>query len=752
MGLCGSGHGGEITMSGNFLSEKSMRYAYAGRLYLFSLYIANAIFFFMVFVPVHAMAAEDIRLSTEFKYINSDFESTNNDTGDVTDSKTSSFEQDYNITMRRDLYPFLLLEGGAFFELDDFRSTTDDTTFESNAREIRPFIGLSLRSPLYSAGITFRQTEIKREFQDVPASRDYLKTFNTSFSYRPAGLPHFDLFHDRFHTYNDDKTEDAVSSLSNATVTYNVRSHPVRYSYKRTKTEDLLEGSESVQESHAANTSYQRTFFNGRLSMNASYGVSFDVTRVPVAGTVDAPLSPVQGLYSARIDPRPLDPLTALIDGNVTASTGINIGWTDAGEPDRNIGLDFGFSVSVDQLIIYVDRSVPSSASNTFAWAVYTSPDNTATSVWTLHTVVSPAPFGTFQNRFEISFPEVITRYIKVVVSPLSPIFTGINEIENIFITEMEAFITTSSEDDEKRVDSDHNFSTQLNATISDKTSIGYNLVSYLRKDDSDPSSDRVSLQNAVYIRHIFNRIFNGNMAVSRAESKTTLDSDDVTRRVSHDFSSVLTAAYLPTLSQSLAFGANEEESEEGKFDSRSLFLRTNAALYRGWDAYADVGYTQSESTAGETTSIIFSIETLVVPNNEMSLDARYSESRNEDDEGDTSIEREYDVRATYNPFRYITFFARLLVNDKSDRDRTELQTYTVSWSPFPDGDIQLSLQHNESLRPSDDREDRSTGGNARWNINRYATLILTYYFTTSETVVATSEGSTFSAELDMNF
>lgn len=744
-------------MSGNALLKDRLGCAFAKRFFFLSLILSQVIFFSLALLPLHTIAADDIRITTEFQYSNSNVESTNKDTGIVTESDFSTFDQNYNIIFSRQLYPFLSLDGGASFELEKFRSTSDEVTSESRIREIRPYVGLALGSPLYSAGILFRSTERKNEFQDLPVSRDFQKNFNTSFEYRPLGLPQLQFYHDRLHVYDDIKTVDAVSSQSTATLTYDLRTHPVSYTYRRNKTENRLDDFESVAETHIANTSYGRTFLNGRLSMNAAYNVTFDVKRVPDTGTASSFISPADGLFSVDNTPQDgpaLAIVTELRDGNLIASSGINIGWADAIEADRNIGLDFGFLVGVDKLLVYVDREIPSTASNTLSWAVYTSPDNNDTSIWTRHhAVISPAPFGIFENRFELSFPEVQTRFIKVVVSPLATIFSGIIELENIFITEIEAFATVASTGDEKRVDSTHNFSSQLNAKLSEKTSIGYNLSTSLRKEDVKPPSEELELINNFHLRHIFSKVFSATASLSRDESKTTLGSD-VTRRIGHQFVSNLRAAYLPTLSQVLSFATGEEESEEGKLKNTSLFLRTNAALYRGWDAFIDIGYSLSESALeGKTTGISLNAETSIVPNEEISLDFRYSEIKNINEEDDTiSIERTYDAQASYNPFRYISFFARLLITERSDRESAELQTYSLNWSPFPDGDLQILLSHNESLRPTDDVESRSTGGTVRWNINKYATLLVSYFYTSSETAIQTSDASTYSAELDMNF
>jgi hypothetical protein len=45
---------------------------------------------------------------------------------------------------------------------------------------------------------------------------------------------------------------------------------------------------------------------------------------------------------------------------------------------------------------------------------------------WTLHQTILSAPFGAFDNRFELTFANVSTRYIKAVTDPLSPVVPGL--------------------------------------------------------------------------------------------------------------------------------------------------------------------------------------------------------------------------------------------------------------------------------------------------------------------------------------
>ena len=108
-----------------------------------------------------------------------------------------------------------------------------------------------------------------------------------------------------------------------------------------------------------------------------------------------------------------------LIDGNLTAGAGIDLGLPAPAEDaqSRNIGLDFLNPTEVNRLLVWVDRDLPVEVANSFSWEIYSSPDNV---IWRRETGVSAAPFGPFENRFQIDFPAVTARYVKVVTRPLS--------------------------------------------------------------------------------------------------------------------------------------------------------------------------------------------------------------------------------------------------------------------------------------------------------------------------------------------
>ena len=116
-------------------------------------------------------------------------------------------------------------------------------------------------------------------------------------------------------------------------------------------------------------------------------------------------LSAASSLSQTRPRLGALAPNAALIDGNLTASAGIDIGLPPLGgnlQP-RNIGLDFLNPVQVNDLQVWVDRTLTPVVAASFSWDIYTSADNLT---WTLYQTVFPATFGPFQNRFDIQIRE----------------------------------------------------------------------------------------------------------------------------------------------------------------------------------------------------------------------------------------------------------------------------------------------------------------------------------------------------------
>ena len=79
----------------------------------------------------------------------------------------------------------------------------------------------------------------------------------------------------------------------------------------------------------------------------------------------------------------------------------------------------------------------------------------------------SPAVFDTFQKHFEIAFTNVVKRYVKVVVNPLSPAVPSASQFPSIQVTEMRAEIVRSAEEvTEKQVSTVQRYNLDLRARL----------------------------------------------------------------------------------------------------------------------------------------------------------------------------------------------------------------------------------------------------------------------------------------------
>jgi hypothetical protein len=439
----------------------------------------------------------------------------------------------------------------------------------------------------------------------------------------------------------------------------------------------------------------------------------------------------------------------ALVDGNVIASAGLNIGTSGDQATQVNIGLDFGLEVDVDQIRIWVDRRLTANVADSFSWSIYTSPDNLDTSTWTLIATVSPAEFGTFDNRFEISFPQVNTRFIKAVTRPLEPTVIGAANFANIFVTEMEAFITQSGvEVDNKQKNIDHNYNLNLRGQLTEKTSAGYNLL-FIRQHQEPPDTDRTQVTNDVFISHYFNDIFSANANAQRTDI-SFLD-DDTTN---YTYGAALRAAWMRTLNQSLTYSGRYRDESDGDAYQNSIFLRSNAILYKGWNAFVNTGYGwEKPANEPQITSTFVNGGTNIEPNPNIDINLNYSYKRTRQSGLDIgpNTQQEFGFQGFYTPFRNLSFFAKINWVDRDGSTET-FQNYNVNWSPFPDGDLQLFFTYGEILRSTNNQQERVVGPSLKWTVGRHIFLDMSYTFNQIENDVQKTDAHVFFGDLKLIF
>jgi hypothetical protein len=697
--------------------------------------------------------ADSLRFRADLEATLTDVEVTDKATGDRIDSDVTFTNQQYNLDFTKNLFPNLTLLGGALYELTNIDTTTDGQDSENDETFLRPFIRLDLNTDLYRAGAEYRHTRIDSDFDDDLSITDKRDEFDTFFGYSPAGLPEFTARYNQIHSYNDAGTRDFMEKTWQLESAYNpIDTLRLFYFYQHDLDEDRNRDQEVANQRHTGRIDYARQFLDDRVAVNTGYQIDYNLQELPSEGVADTEITPTAGLFSFESDPQ--NPVTALavnnalIDGLLTVPTTINIGLGGDQVNDTSIGLDLGLPTDINRILLWVDRRLTPSIAGSFVWSVYTSPDNLDTSTWTQVVNVAPAEFGTFENRFEIVFPTVTTRFIKIVTSALSPAFPGSASFPNIFVTEIEPFQRISGvqvTNDLKTVD--HNYNLTVTGSLSPRTVVGYDLFYRLRRQDlpfQDDTDERSELSNGMFLRHTFNPVFSTNARVLRSDTEVNED-----KIVDYNYSASLRAQYIDTFNQTLTFSGVRSELDEGTNSNNSVFLRNNAILYRGWSAFLDLGYTWEDTiSVGEDTTTEVRFGTNVQPHRTLTLtlDSRWRSTNFKSSEFEDFSEIDYNLQAFYVPFPSLSLFGRITVRDREDR-RDTVQNYSVNWSPFPDGDLQLSLAYSEILQSESDRRDRTYGPVISWNISRHLFLEAQYTISDSETEIQKIDTNTLRTE-----
>ncbi len=713
---------------------------------------AAAITLILTILPLSAWS-DGINFNSRLASVTSSSKTTLKSTNEQIDADFNSFDQRYNLDFSKSLFPYLTFTAGAFYQLNESTASNQDLETEIKQDRLSPFLEMNLSNPYYKAGLAYRKTMVEEQTTGLAETRSERDQYTATMGMTPMGLlPRWNLVFTRSITADEPETVEQQEDLFNFTTQYTLLSDlNLNYSYTRTDTDNRLRNFSTTEQNHFGRVAYAHNFLKNRLSLNSGYSINYNTLEFPGTATVDVPLLRSAGLSS--IDTTPTDgpalvATPALIDGNLNASAGLDVGLGGDESTLTNIGLDFGFSVDVNIIRIWVDRRLTDQIANSYSWSVYTSPDNLDTSTWTLVATVAPASFGVFDNRFEITFPTVNTRFLKVVTRPLLPSAPGASAFPNIFITEMEALNSKSGVAITDQTTSiNHNFNLNLQGRIGQKTTMGYNLYYTLRTED--PSDlERNQVTNGFYLNHIFNPTFSVNANIQRT------DESDFNYKSENSVSSAgLRAGWLKTLNQVLTYSRRTSSDELGDTLQNSLILRTNAILYHGWDAFLDLGYNWDEDAdSNQSTSRIIKGGTNIAPADTLTINLNYTykETEQQDLQADTLTETQIDLQGFYVPFPNLSLFAKISIVDKPTLSDT-FQNYSINWSPFAQGDLQFFLNYNEILRSENNQTEKTFGPSARWTIGRNLTLDLSYTLGAMENVLLKTDTESFSAEFKIH-
>ncbi|MFB3885113.1 MAG: hypothetical protein ACE144_07775 [Thermodesulfobacteriota bacterium] len=704
--------------------------------------------------------ADSVHGTLDFNY-SSITTKTTDATGNDTKTDSTTHNPRFTLNIDKTIYPNLRLIAGGMGERIVTDSETNGEDTKTTLTRIRPFLDLRLHTPFYTAGVGYSRREETIKTSGVPSTTDVNEEYNAILGWRPAGFPSWEMRYRRTNNFDEDRSvQDINQDFYSLISKYEYKGLTIDYLGTYTETKDNIIHFTTEDLLHSARLSYGGTFINDRLSLYSTYNYTHQEVKTTAAGSgfVSLQIFPVQGLFSLDDTPTdgpPLDPAPALIDGNVLVSTGVNIGVPSLGGDSRprNIGLDFGITTEVSQLFVWVDRELPTGISDSFSWQIYTSPDN---ATWTLSTTVNPAVFNSFQNRFEIDFPNVTTRFIKVVVDPLTAaeaalVPTFLNP-DAIHVTELQAFSRKAARELEgsvRRTSQIYNLDTKTR--ILDLPALYYDLTYYLNK--VDPSGQKeTTLSNGFSLIHRFSTIFSTTAKVAREEGK---ERDE--NRVAYIFNSAVNADFLRTLRSSLVLSGRDEEIGGRPSHTYSVILNNTAELYKGVDINLNGGMTFAKDETGERQrTTLFNFLSTITPRRDLTLNLNYSDTiarrSGGERESDTEQTQRGEVTVSYYPFRTLNLFGRIEIITQTHEDTRTTKDYGLNWAPFPDGALQLSFIFDEELRSEDNGLNRIIAPTLRWNMTKRSYVDLTYQMIKSESNQQKTDSKVISTNLKVFF
>lgn len=698
--------------------------------------------------------AEGLSGYLEFEYNRADTEQKNSG-GQSIDTSSDSLSQLYNLNFDRKIYPNLGLLASGLFRKRDISSDTDGTKSDTTTTTLRPYINLNLRTPLYFAEEVYSRNEEKRETSGVSPVTTVRESFISTIFWRPDRFPDLRLQYSRDHLYDKERSSlDTVTDLYQATSNYRPTGNLSLYYQGSFRNTDLRLSETTTKElNNNGRVNYSNNWWRRRITLGLDYNINNQVleTQTSGSGEVGVRVFPFAGLSTTSDTPENVALVSnpALIDGDVTVNTGINLGLPPPGGDTRlrNMGMDFLVATEINTLFVWVDRDVTQVA-DAFSWRVYTGDDNQN---WVLRQTVSPAVYSPTFNRFEIRFANINARYVKVVTGPLSPVVPFASGFPTILVTELQAEIRRpATEVAGKQTTTSQNGNLDLRAVLLEPINLTYEFTYIFTKRDSVGLLYTAS--NGLSCFRQFDKVFSGRGRVAFETGEEPAGHRDAILSTAS-----IMAVPFQTLYQSLTFSAREETVAGKKDTNISILLYNIAKLYEGIDANLGGGISfQEDPTGQKIRNTQVNGGATFVPNRKVNLTMFYTGTTTVTSGGELGGETTRSTRSgeadlALTPVQTVYLFGSYRIETSTSAPRRDILNYSLSWSPFPDGTMHLTFNYNETIR-SDDTKERSIVPSLRWYFTRRSFLNLSYQNLKTENPALTTTSNVYSGTIRVPF
>ncbi len=673
--------------------------------------------------------------------------------GAVTKTDTTSVYPTVTLNLNGLLFPQLRLNAGGVFELNKLTTDTDGTTTSSTISRNRPFFLLRSTNPVFAPGFGF----FRREDRNRTAGLTDIKLINNEWDgylgWNPDGGPRSEFQFVRTDTFDSDRAfQDTTRNFGSLVSNYSYKNLGLYYRGAYLDTDDHLHQVDTLQVTQGARASYAGSFIDKRLTVNGTYNITHQdltTTATGAGGEVQVPVTAFAGL--SRLSDTPVTVTLAqnalLIDGNLAAGAGVDLGLPlpPADTQARNIGIDFLNPAKVSRFLLWVDRDLPIEVASSFSWDIYTSVDNV---VWRQETTVSVAPFGPFENRFQIDFTPITARYIKVVTRPLSAAVANASSYPHILVTEIQPFLVLPPGDVRTTLtQTTHLVNTDVRFRILNAPALYYE-GSYFYNGPSTFGTHTDTLSNGLSANHTFNRFLSAFGRIAREQG-----TEPGGHRTATATTATLTIDPMPTLRTSLLWNGMDETIGGIPRSRNGFFVQNAAQPYQGVNLQFGIGWSAATELSGAIAhDRILNLSGTVVPVQHVSLTFNYDDTSTDRSGPYTGLPHSHTQRLyaalAVDPTRTLHLVVGEEVVAVTGQQTMTTLALAANWAPFPDGALQFVFAYNDALRPLEFGRDRSTLASVRWNLSRRSYIDVSYQRTRSEFVFQTNESRVFSTSL----
>ncbi len=690
----------------------------------------------------------EIRLLGDWTYLWSESNIEEKDSGESRKSTVKGFDQIYRLDIDRQIYPTLLFSAGVLAEDDSLTSEGQGQEIDITTQTVRPYVDLELNTGLYRLAAGYRESEVESSVTGQETNSLFAETWDLRGDWQPTGLPSIEGSFTRTLRHDEPRTVDQQSDLYRFSSRYEWRNYEFNYFFLRNDEIQEIQDTESSVLTHNGRVRYARSFMDNRINLNMRAQVERSTVEFSGGGERVVPTIPRgTGFYLLDdITPGsnlPTDDFVSVPPGSFTT---VNLGAGELAQP-VSLGLSFGDQVRVDRVRVFLrtDPDDPTLASpaqiqavaHLLTWRAFVSEDQLDWNELSVGSVI----YDPIDNYFEIRFSaRTDVEFLKVTTTPLDVV--DLPGGEDIIVRDLQAFFSLSEGEDDQIVTVSRNFSSNVSWRATDRTRFGYNLA-YQDLEVDAFEQERRQLTNGVNVNHEFSSILSALGRVLRTDEWNQGSHDTVT----HNYSAQLVARYLPTLNQSLTYSGSHTSEPDGTAWSNSVYLRTNAELYQGWDTSLDTGYNwQEDPEQGKTSSVFLRLQNSIVPHRSLSVVFDYSARWVQQEMRDNTFEQTARLRGHWAPTDAFS-----LLGEVSHRD-TEMGAFTdwefgANWLPFRDGTLQANISYNQ-VGDTEDRWRRTISPSLVWRISRYIYLNLTYSYGQQEDLRRTADFQNFQANL----